>query len=152
MKKYNIYTILMTVAGIGVLIGALLPWATMFRLSVRGIDGSYGKSTAILGLLMLIMLWISILVNNKKIKVIPMVSMIILSIVIICISVDRMSAINSIKAGNEFGFLVSISNGLYVTLLSGILGLTSTIYKVLRDVIHNLHKRSIWKELIPEYL
>jgi hypothetical protein len=122
---------LMLGAGVLLVIGAAMPWATVLTLSVAGTVGG-GKATMFFGLVIAVF---GLLIGLKQGRLWVSITACVLAALVVLIALGNMGNITSIARKSDELFLgatVSIGSGLWLTLVAGLAALAASIVGIAR--------------------
>lgn len=128
-RSYPIALIMMLCGGVFVILGSFMGWATVFGLSVAGIEGD-GKITLTLGIGILLLSFFSHRVGSSRNRVLLLAATYIFSLVALLTVVYDGAGISKINSSGPFSLGVSIGSGIYVCFIGGILSIAGVIYNI----------------------
>jgi hypothetical protein len=118
-------------AGVLLMIGAAMPWATVLTISVAGTVGA-GKATMFFGL---VLAGFGLLIGLKRGRLWVSITACVVAVFVVLTALGNTSNITDVahNSGDRFlGNTVSIGSGLYLTLMAGIGALVLSIVGIAR--------------------
>jgi hypothetical protein len=118
-------------AGVLLMIGAPMPWATVLTFSVAGTVGG-GKATMFFGVVLAVF---GLLIGLKQGRLWVSITACVLAALVVLVAIGNMGNITDVarkSADNFLGNTVSIGSGLWLTLVAGIAALVLSIIGIAR--------------------
>lgn len=128
-RPYPIALIMMLCGGVFVILGSFMGWATVFGLSVAGIEGD-GKITLALGIGILLLSFFSHRVGSSRNRVLLLAATYLCSLVALLAAVYDGGGISKLNSGGPFSLGVSVGPGIYVCFMGGILTIAGVMYNI----------------------